>query len=116
VIVQHPGDPRHIDGGVAIGSNYEVLTSKSPRVATAGRESVLQITADPRFLPAGTSTATVIIDALLGNGGPVVFNVSVTSPGGSGGAPTPTPASEPTPPPPPSFRAIVPNLTSEGSY
>lgn len=114
VIVRHPTDPpaRVVDGGVAVGPDMEVVAQASPRAATKGKESVLQITVDPRFLAAGTHTATVVIDALLGTGAPVTFTVTVTSPGGSGGGPvTPTPT-----PQGPVPRAYLPGVHFEGSH
>jgi hypothetical protein len=114
--VYHPGETRHIDGGVALGSDVEVVTGKSPRVSHFGQDSVLQITVDPTFLEAGVHTGTVIIDTLLGNGATAVFNVTVKSSGGGGagsGSPTPSPSASPTPQ---TYRAIVPNLTSEGTH
>jgi hypothetical protein len=103
-----------VDGGVAIGADIEVVTQAKPRIATAGKDSVLQITVDPRFLSAGLHTGTVIIDTLLGTGATATFNVTVQAAGGgSGSNPTPTPA--PTEPPP-SYKAIVPNLSSEANY
>ncbi len=117
--VQHPGETRHLDGGIAIGSDIEVVTQKSPRISSAGRDSVLQITVDPRFLAAGVHTGTVTIDTLLGTGATATFNVTVTSTGGggAGGSPTPGPGTTPSPTPTPeTYRAIIPNLTSEGSH
>ena len=116
LIVRHPDEAglRHVDGGVAIGADIEVVTQAKPRIATAGKDSVLQITVDPRFLSAGLHTGTVIIDTLLGTGATATFNVTVQAAGGgSGSNPTPTPA--PTEPPP-SYKAIVPNLSSEANY
>lgn len=114
LVVRHSGDPRHLDGGVAIGSNIEVVTQKSPRVATAGRDSLLQITVDPKFLSPGTHRGTVVFDTLLGTGAPATFNVTVTVTGsGGGGSGTPAPSPTPTPE---VFKAIVPNLTSDGSH
>jgi hypothetical protein len=101
---------------VALGSDVEVVTGKSPRVSHFGQDSVLQITVDPTFLEAGVHTGTVIIDTLLGNGATAVFNVTVKSSGGGGagsGSPTPSPSASPTPQ---TYRAIVPNLTSEGTH
>ena len=118
LIVRHPDEAglRHVDGGLAIGSNIEVVTQAKPRLATAGKDSVLQITVDPRFLSAGTHTGTVVIDTLLGTGATTTFNVTVAAAGGGAGSgQTPTPGPSPTPTPP-SYKAIVPNLTSEGSY
>ena len=116
--VYHPGETRHIDGGVALGADIQVVTQKSPRVAHAGQDSVLQITVDPTFLTAGVHTGTVTIDTLLGTGATAVFNVTVTSSGGGGaGSGSPTPGTTPTATPTPQvFRAIVPNLTSEGMH
>lgn len=116
--VRHPGDPagRVVDGGLAIGANIEVVSQKTPRIATAGRDSVLQITVDPTWLAAGTHTGTVIIDSLLGGGAPVTFSVTVTSSGGGGGT-TQTPVPKPTPTPAgPVPRAILPGVVSEGSH
>lgn len=115
LIVRHPyeGGLRHVDGGVALGSDIQVVTQRSPRQATAGRDSVLQITVDPTFLKAGSYTGTVIIDTLLGTGAPATFNVSISVTGGAGGGPGPSPTPTQTPP---TYKAIVPNLTSEGSH
>lgn len=112
IVVRHPtGSPdRRVDGGVAIGSNLEVVTASKPRVATSGADSVLEITADPTFLTAGVHTGTVIIEPLLGNGAVATFSITVTSSGGGGGG-----ASPPTPTPLPSLpRAFLPWLSSEG--
>jgi hypothetical protein len=119
LIVRHASDPRHTDGGIAIGSNYEVVTQKVPRLVTAGQDSALQITVDPRFLTAGTHTGTITIDSLLGPAVSATFNISVVSSGG-GGAATSTPTGPPsTPsatPTPQVHKAILPNLSSEGGY
>ncbi len=116
LIVRHASDPRHIDGGIAIGSNYEVVDQKVPRVATAGRDSELQITVDPRFLSAGTHTGTITIDSLLGPATSATFSVTVISTGG-GGAGSPTPTVPPTATSVPEIhKAILPNLSSEGNY
>ncbi|MGE0598078.1 MAG: SH3 domain-containing protein [Dehalococcoidia bacterium] len=116
LIVRHASDPRHIDGGVAIGSNYEVVDQKVPRIATAGRDSELQITVDPRFLTAGTHTGTITIDSLLGPATSATFSVTVVSTGGggAGGEPPATPASQS--PTPVVHKAVLPNLSSEGGY
>ena len=115
LIVRHPNETRHIDGGVAIGTNYEVVDQMLPRISTFGRDSLLQITVDPRFLTAGTHTGTVTIDALLGGGPPATFTVTVVSSGGGGANPaTPTPT--PKPGATPSFKAYMPNLSSEGGH
>lgn len=112
IIVRHPADPpsRMLDGGVAIGPDIEVVDRKVPRAATPGRDSVLIITVDPRYLTKGTHTGTVVIDALLGTGAPATFTVSVTSSGGGGNAtvtPTPAPAG-------PVPRAYLPGINFEG--
>jgi hypothetical protein len=116
LVVRHPGNPGHIDGSVAIGSNMEVVSQKTPRIATAGRDSILQITVDPTFLAAGTHTGTVIMDTLLGTGAPATFNVTVTVTGSGGagsGSATPAPSATPTPQ---TYKAVVPNLTSDGRH
>jgi len=118
LIVRHVTDfsGRVVDGGVAIGSNVQVVTQSSPRITTAGKDVQLLITVDPRFLAAGVHTGTVIIDPLLGGGVASTFTVSVTSTGG-GGDSTATPVSSPPSPTPtptaPTFRSILPNLSRE---
>ena len=119
--VRHPGDPdgRVVDGGVAIGQDITVVVQSKPRATAAGADSILQITANPLYLTAGVHTGTVIIDPLYGGGSPVTFMVSVTSPGGAGGAPgTPTSTPSPTPTPTPAGpvpRAVLPGVSAEGS-
>ena len=113
LVVKHASGPRRLDGGLAIGSNYEVVDQKTPRIATAGRDSSLVITVDPTYLKAGTHTGTVIIDSLLGPATKSVFNVTVVSTGGSGGTGAGSGSPSPVPQPTPFYRAIVPNLTSD---
>lgn len=107
IIVHHPNDPpgRVVDGGVAIGSDLEVVTSSSPRVAQRGMESVLEIRVDPAILPQGAATGTVLIEPLLGSLQPVTITVTVQrsgSPPAGGASPYP-------------FRRVLPNVTAEGS-
>lgn len=117
LIVRHASDPRHIDGGVAIGSNYDVVVQKVPRLANHGQDSELQITVDPRFLSAGTHTGTITIDSLLGPATSATFNVTVVSTGGGGAAtPTAIPTATTATATPPVHKAILPNLSSEGGY
>ncbi|MGB4861785.1 MAG: hypothetical protein WBO97_04950, partial [Tepidiformaceae bacterium] len=105
------------DGGVAIGSNYDVVVQKVPRLANAGQDSELQITVDPRFLSAGTHTGTITIDSLLGPATAATFTVTVVSTGGGGAAtPTAVPTAATATATPPVHKAILPNLSSEGGY
>jgi hypothetical protein len=109
IVLRHANDPpsRHVDGGVAIGPDIQVVDQKSPRTATQGRDSSLIITVDPTFLSAGPHTGTLIIDPLLGGGDSVTFTITVQASGGGGGSgPTPTPT-------PQRYYAILPGLSSE---
>lgn len=105
LIVRHPADPpgRVVDGGVAIGSETDVVVQKSPRIATRGRDSELVITVDAANLPAGPLSGTVIIEPLLGGGGVTTINVQVVRGDTGGGAPGP------------GFRSVLPGITYEGS-
>ena len=91
----------------------QVVDQKSPRIATAGRDSSLIITVDPTYLTAGTHTGTVTIDSLLGPATKTVFTVTVVSTGGSGGTGAGSGSPSPVPQPTPFYRAIVPNLTAD---
>jgi hypothetical protein len=113
LVVKHPVESRRLDGGIAIGANYQVVDQKSPRIATAGRDSSLIITVDPTYLTAGTHTGTVTIDSLLGPATKTVFTVTVVSTGGSGGTGAGSGSPSPVPQPTPYYRAIVPNLTAD---
>lgn len=105
LIVRHPGDPegRVVDGGVAIGSDLEVVTSTKPRVAQSGADSVLEIRVKPGLLPAGATTGTVLIEPLMGPLQPVTITVTVQRSGSASGPPAPT------------FKRFLPNITSEGA-
>ena len=109
LIVRHPGDPpgRVVDGGVAVGPDVEVVIQKSPRTVQQGKDSVLEITVDPTYMPDEPFSGTVIIDALLGSGDPVTITVSGTRTGAGAGGGGQGQA--------PQFRSILPNLTSDGS-
>jgi hypothetical protein len=86
IVVQHPGDPpgRTLDGGVAIGTDTEVVTQQAspgpparPRIAQAGYVSELVITANPSLLGASQEpTGTVWIEPLLG-GAPFAIEVTL---------------------------------------
>jgi len=104
LIVRHPNDPvgRVVDGGVAIGSETDVVVQRTPRVVTRGRDSELQISVDPTYLPEGQISGTVIIEPLLGGGGITTITVQVTRSGTGGGAPGP------------GFRSVLPGITFEG--
>lgn len=84
IVVRHPGDPpvRTLDGGVAIGSETDVVTQApsgtTPRVAQKGYQSVLLVTINPALMPPGTSVGKVWIEPLLGGGGVYVLNVTGT--------------------------------------
>ena len=84
IVVRHPGDPpvRTLDGGVAIGSETEVVTQApsgtTPRVAQKGYQSVLLVTINPALMPPGISVGKVWIEPLLGGGGVYVLNVTGT--------------------------------------
>ena len=87
IAVRHPGDPsaRSLVGGVAIGSDVDVVTqsgnsSGRQRIAQNGYDSVLLITVDPSILPPGTSTGTVVIEPLLGSGAPFTVTITATAP------------------------------------
>jgi hypothetical protein len=105
LIVRHASDPegRVVDGGVAIGSDLEVVTSTKPRVAQSGADSVLEIRVKPGLLPAGATTGTVLIEPLMGQLQPVTITVTVQRSGSASGPPAPT------------FKRFVPNITSEGA-
>jgi hypothetical protein len=105
LIVRHPNDPpgRVVDGGVAIGSDTDVVVQKTPRIATRGRDSELQITVDAANLPEGQLTGTIIIEPLLGGGGVTTITVQVTRGSTGGGAPGP------------GFKSVLPGITYEGS-
>ena len=105
LIVRHPSDPpgRVVDGGVAIGSETDVVVQKTPRIATRGRDSELQITVDAANLPEGQLTGTIIIEPLLGGGGITTITVQVTRDNTGGGAPGP------------GFKSVLPGITYEGS-
>jgi hypothetical protein len=105
LIVRHPNDPpgRVVDGGVAIGSETDVVVQKTPRIATRGRDSELQITVDAANLPEGQLTGTIIIEPLLGGGGITTITVQVTRDSTGGGAPGP------------GFKSVLPGITYEGS-
>ena len=105
LVVRHPNDPpgRVVDGGVAIGSETDVVVQKTPRIATRGRDSELQITVDAANLPEGQLTGTVIIEPLLGGGGITTITVQVTRGNTGGGAPGP------------GFKSVLPGITFEGS-
>lgn len=106
LIVRHPSDPpgRVVDGGVAIGSETDVVVQKSPRIATRGRDSELQITVDTRYLPEGQLSGTVIIEPLLGGGGITTITVQVDRADTGGGAPGP------------GFKSVLPGITFEGTH
>jgi hypothetical protein len=92
-----------VDGGVAIGSDTDVVVQKTPRIATRGRDSELQITVDAANLPEGQLTGTIIIEPLLGGGGVTTITVQVTRGSTGGGAPGP------------GFKSVLPGITYEGS-
>lgn len=85
LVVNHPGDPldRTMDGGVAIGSEIQVLDlspqSGSASTTQPGYQSVLQISLNPATMPAGGATATVTIEPLLGSGEVTVITVHATN-------------------------------------
>jgi len=113
--VRRAGTSRLMDGGVAIGSDTDVVTQKTPRLAQKGWDSRLEIVALPGQMAAGKNTGTVIIEPLLGSGVPYEITITATRPAGSGGGagptPTPTPVVDRYP-----HKAILPGLKSEGSY
>ncbi|HJP41307.1 MAG TPA: SH3 domain-containing protein [Dehalococcoidia bacterium] len=76
--VRHPDDveSRILDAGVAIGSDVEVVIQKEPRLTQQGFNSLLRISLNHEFLPEGVSTGTVIIEPLLGDGNPIVINIT----------------------------------------
>jgi hypothetical protein len=82
LVARHPGDPpqRTLDGGVAIGTDMDVVTAAPPsspvRVAKKGYQSVLTVTIDPAAMPPGTSTAVLYIEPLLGSGSTFTMSVS----------------------------------------
>ncbi len=108
ILVRHPNDPpgRVVDGGVALGSNVDVVVQKQPRVTAKGLDSVLIITVDPQSIPSGATSGTVTIDALYGGGAPVTFTVRISQSSGSGDSPDPTFP----------FKSVLPGLVSEGTH
>jgi hypothetical protein len=109
IVVRHPGDPpaRTLDGGVAIGSETDVVVQQASgtarRSAQKGYQSVLWISADPALLPDGTNTGTVFIEPLLGGGSAFVLTVTAT---GSTGAANVPPGYH--------FRSLVPAISGDG--
>ena len=81
LIVHHPGELRHLDAGVVVGNNIEVVKTSTPRVTQTGYKSTLRITLDVSKLPAGTSEGKVWIEPLLGGGG--VFEVDIIAANGA---------------------------------
>ena len=104
LVVRHPGDPasRTLDGGVAIGSDLQVVTqapsATRPRIAQAGYTSQLLVTLVYAEMPPGMSTGTVLIEPLWGSGKTYILQVTATK-AGTQGLPT---------------RAIVPTASSDG--
>jgi hypothetical protein len=104
IVVRHPGDPavRTLDGGVAIGSETDVVTQAPsatlPRVAQKGYQSVLLITLNSALMPPGTSVGKVWIEPLLGGGSAYVVTVT-----GTKGTVTY------------SYKAVVPGVSGDGS-
>lgn len=107
LVVRHPNDPpgRVVDGGVAIGSDMDVVIQRSPRATTKGQDSVLLITVRPEWIPAGASSGTVIIDPVYGGGSPVTITVRLSQ--SSGQNPTPGVPTFP-------HKSVLPGLVSEG--
>ena len=105
IVVRHPGDPpqRTLDGGVAIGSDMDVVTAAPPsspvRVAQKGYTSVLTVTIDPAAMPPGISTGKLYIEPLLGGGS--VFEMTITGTN-KGTAPLP-------------HKAVAPGLSGDGA-
>jgi hypothetical protein len=104
IVVRHPGDPavRTLDGGVAIGSETDVVTQAPsatvPRLAQKGYQSVLLVTLNSALMPPGTSVGKVWIEPLLGGGSVYVLTVTGTK----GTVPYP-------------FKAVVPGVSGDGS-
>jgi hypothetical protein len=115
-----------MDGGVAIGSEIEVVTQAPrafpvrPRLFQNGYTSALAITVIPQSAPVGTTTAKLWIEPILASGTAFEITVTVTSeftelstPATSTPTRTATPTSSGTPSPtvnPYPFRAIAPGL------
>ncbi len=100
IAVRHPGDPagRTLDGGVAVGSETEVVIQQSPKVTLPGFDSVLKVTLDASIMPPGTSEGWVLIEPLLGGGSVFKLNISATN--------------HSVPPPALQFRTFAPGVTS----
>ena len=105
LVVRHPGDAasRTLDGGVAVGSEIQVVTQSPPnRSAQAGYASSLIVTADTtKFDAADNRDATLWIEPILG-GAPVAITVRLE---GDVGPITPRP--------PLPYRQILPWVSSE---
>jgi hypothetical protein len=115
IVVHHANDPvaRTLDGGVAIGSETDVVLQRggvtTPRIAQKGYQSVLTVTLDQASMPGGTSTGTVLIEPLLGSGS--TFTLTVT--GKNNGVPA-TPTRPPIPTPTPQvFQAVAPGVSRD---
>lgn len=72
-----------MDGGVAVGSGTAVVlkpgSGSTPAVTQQGYQSVLQVTLNPATTPAGSSTGTLVIEPLLGGGGPVTITINASN-------------------------------------
>ena len=110
IVVRHPGDSsgRSLDGGVAIGSETDVVTQQASagppsrlRVAQKGYASNLIITATSGA-PRGSSSGKVWIEPLFGGGAPVEITVEIAN-AGTGGPPGPERTR----------RAVIPDVRSE---
>ena len=108
-----PNDTRSIDGGVAIGSDVEVVITGSPLSTKQGHTADLRITANPAAMPYGAASGTVWFEPIFGAGSPLTVSVSAQNnyqpptptptPGGTAPTPTPTPIT---------YRATLPGLAS----
>jgi hypothetical protein len=93
LVVRHGNDVqrRNLDGGVAIGTDTDVVTQqKAPgppakeRVAQKGYVSQLVVLVDADLAPSGRSTGTVWIEPLSGDGAAYRLSVTVDYTGGGG--------------------------------
>lgn len=97
IVVRHPTDPasRTLDGGVAVGTEIDVVIQKLPRVTQKGYDSTLVVTLAPDLMPGGSLQGKVWIEPLLGSGG--VFELTVTAAQGANSYP---------------YRAVAPGVAS----
>lgn len=135
LVARHAGDAatRTMDGGVAVGSEIEVVTqaprTDRPRLFQNGYTSTLSITVLPSLMSVGQNSAVLYIEPLMANG--EVFTITVnsfrpeiisiptptptkapTQSTPSTQLPSPTPTSTPTPDPYP-FKAVAPNINKQ---